>query len=121
MHGVGFLQIAVIEDNESVAKGIAYVLRDAGHGVDVLHDGAEAAEFLRGDTADLIVLDVNLPGMSGLDVLVEMRRRGDARPVLLLTARSDTEDRGVERKVARFSRSRLKAILCNESSIFWVS
>lgn len=87
------MQIAVVEDNESVAKGIAYVLRDAGHGVDLLHDGAQADAFLRNDSADLIVLDVNLPGKNGIDLLQELRRRGDTRPVILLTAQSDTSDR----------------------------
>lgn len=87
------MRIVIVEDNESVAKGIGYVLTDTGHAVDLLHDGNLADEFLRNDGADLIILDVNLPGMSGLDVLQNMRRRNDDRPVLLLTARGATEDR----------------------------
>ncbi len=87
------MRITVIEDNESVAKGIAYVLRDAGHGVDLLHDGAEADVFLQRETSDLIVLDINLPGMDGIALLKAMRRRDDQRPVILLTANSETDDR----------------------------
>lgn len=87
------MRITVIEDNESVAKGIAYVLRDAGHAVDLLHDGAQAETFLEGDQSDLIVLDINLPGLDGISLLKSIRRRGDLRPVILLTARSETEDR----------------------------
>lgn len=87
------MRIVIVEDNESVARGIAYVLRDTGHAVDLIHDGAEADAFLRGDGADLIVLDINLPGMDGTEVLANLRRRGDTRPVLLLTARAETEDR----------------------------
>ena len=87
------MRVVIVEDNESVAKGIAYVLRDAGHAVDLLHDGAEADAFLRDDGADVIILDVNLPGMSGIDVLRNMRRRNDARPVLILTARDTTQER----------------------------
>ena len=87
------MRIVIVEDNESVAKGIAYVLRDTGHAVDLIHDGAEADGFLQSDGGDLIVLDVNLPGMNGIEVLQHMRLRGDKRPVLLLTARSSTHER----------------------------
>jgi len=83
----------VIEDNESVAKGIAYVLRDKGHAVDLIHDGTQASEFLKDDGADLIIMDINLPGQNGIDILTAMRKRGDTRPVILLTARSQTDDR----------------------------
>jgi len=87
------LRITVIEDNESVARGIAYVLRDAGHAVDLIHDGAEAELFLRHEGSDLIVLDINLPGMDGISLLKSIRKRGDSRPVILLTARAETDDR----------------------------
>lgn len=87
------MRIVIVEDNESVAKGIAYVLRDTGHAVDLIHDGAQADDFLQTDGGDLIVLDVNLPGMNGIEVLQNMRLRGDDRPVLLLTARSSTGER----------------------------
>ena len=87
------MHIAVIEDNQSMAKGIAYVLRDAGHAVDVLHDGLQAEQFLQSDTAELVILDINLPGISGTEILKGLRARGDTRPVILLSARSDTDDR----------------------------
>ena len=87
------MKIVVIEDNISMAKGIAYVLRDAGHAVDMIHNGAQADAFLRTDTADLIVLDINLPGLSGIELLKRLRNRNDQRPVILLTARSDTSER----------------------------
>lgn len=87
------MRIVIIEDNKSVAKGIAYVLRDSGHAVDLIHDGQEADIFLASDGADVIILDVNLPGLSGIEVLRNLRARGDTRPVLMLTARSTTDDR----------------------------
>lgn len=83
----------MIEDNVSVAKGILYFLQDAGHAVDLIHDGAEAAAFLQEERVDLIVLDINLPSKNGLTLLTEMRTRGDTRPVLLLTAQSETSDK----------------------------
>lgn len=87
------MRIAVIEDNIALAQGIAFRLRDRGHAVDLLHDGQEADNFLSREGADLVVLDLNLPGMDGIDVLRAMRRRGDGTPVILLTARSDTVER----------------------------
>lgn len=87
------MRIVVIEDNLSVAKGISYNLQDAGHGVDLIHNGDEADVFLRDDGADIVVLDINLPGKSGLDILRAMRGRGDRRPVLLLTARAELGDK----------------------------
>jgi len=87
------MRIVIVEDNVSVARGVAYRLRDEGHAVDLLHDGADADAFLRDDGGDLVVLDITLPRMNGLDVLASMRARGDGRPVLLLTARSETHEK----------------------------
>jgi len=87
------MRITVVEDNISLAKGISYSLEDAGHAVDVLHDGSEADAFLKSDTSDLIILDINLPGTDGLTLLKALRMRDDPRPVILLTARAEIEDR----------------------------
>lgn len=87
------MRIALIEDNVDLARGIAHSLGDAGHAVDHLTDGVEADAFLEREGADLVVLDINLPGQSGLDVLRTLRARQDLTPVLLLTARTDTADR----------------------------
>ncbi len=85
--------IAVVEDNKALAEGIANTLRDRGHGVDVLDDGLLAQAHLEGVKADLVILDLALPGCSGLDVLKHMRARNDATPVLILTAKRDVEHR----------------------------
>lgn len=87
------MRITLVEDNVSLAKGIGYRLQDAGHSVDMLHDGDAAAGYLLDDGADLIILDINLPGTDGLTLLTTLRARGDMRPVILLTARAETEDR----------------------------
>ncbi|MBO6893940.1 MAG: response regulator transcription factor [Roseibium sp.] len=89
------MRIALIEDNQSLAKGIAYQLRDAGHSVDLIHHGDDADLFLKQEDGDLVILDINLPGKSGLELLSELRDRNDPRPVILLTARSETQDRVV--------------------------
>lgn len=87
------MRIVIVEDNEPLANAIAYRLRDRGHAADVLHDGDEADAFLARDGADLVVLDLNLPGRDGLSILRAMRARQDGTPVILLTARSETSDR----------------------------
>ncbi len=87
------MRIVLIEDNQSLRKGIAYRLQDDGHAVDALEDGDEADQFLQQEECDLVILDINLPGRNGLEILNAMRRRNDPRPVILLTARSSTEDR----------------------------
>jgi len=87
------MRIVIIEDTTALANAIAYRLRDHGHAADVLHDGIQAAAFLTQEGAELVVLDINLPGQSGLEVLKSMRKRGDGTPVILLTARGDTADR----------------------------
>lgn len=87
------MRIVIVEDNEPLAKAIAYRLQDRGHAADVLHDGAEADAFIASEGADLIVLDINLPGKLGLDILRDLRHRNDGTPVILLTARAETKDR----------------------------
>ncbi|MBO9436677.1 response regulator transcription factor [Ruegeria sp. R13_0] len=87
------MRIVIVEDNETLANAIAYRLRDRGHAADVLTDGDAADLYLEQEGADLIVLDINLPGRSGLEILRSLRHRGDSAPVILLTARSETGDR----------------------------
>ncbi len=87
------MRIVIVEDNETLANAIAYRLRDRGHAADVLTDGVAADLYLEQEGADLIVLDINLPGRSGLEILRSLRNRGDSAPVILLTARTETSDR----------------------------
>ncbi len=87
------MRFAVVEDNETLANGIAHQLRDQGHSVDILHDGGEALDFLRQDSADLAILDVNLPTLSGFEIVRALRRSENTMPILLLTARGDLKDR----------------------------
>ena len=87
------MRIVLIEDNEMLASGVQKALADVGHAVDWLKDGAAGNDFLATSGADLAIIDVNLPGMSGFDVLRALRRRGERMPVLMLTARGDTADR----------------------------
>jgi two-component system, OmpR family, response regulator len=88
------MRIVLVEDNEMLARGIANALRDLGHAVDCIPNGLEGASFLSaGHGADLAIIDLNLPGMNGIEIIRAMRARGDATPVLMLTARGETADR----------------------------
>lgn len=87
------MRITLIEDNKNLAHGIENFLRDQGHAVDWLPDGAEADQFLATQSTDLAIVDINLPGLSGFEVVRNLRRRGNAVPVIFLTARGETHDR----------------------------
>jgi len=68
-------------------------LRAEGHSVDRERDGNEANELLRHFKFDILLLDVNLPGRTGYDLLRSLRARADETPVIILTARSQIDDR----------------------------
>lgn len=87
------MRILVVEDNRTLADGLAAVLRVAGYAVDVVHDGVSADAVLTTETFDLVVLDLSLPEMDGLDVLRRMRARRNPSSVLVLTARGALDER----------------------------
>lgn len=87
------MRILVVEDNRTLADGLAAVLRVAGYAVDVVRDGVSADAVLTTETFDLVVLDLSLPEMDGLDVLRHMRARRNPSSVLILTARGALDER----------------------------
>ncbi|RYE07773.1 MAG: response regulator transcription factor [Hyphomicrobiales bacterium] len=87
------MRILVAEDNQTLASGLATVLRNAGYAVDVVSDGVSADAALSTADFDLVVLDLNLPEMDGLDVLRAMRARRNDAAVLILTARGAMDQR----------------------------
>ena len=85
-------RILIVEDEPRIAAFVSRGLESAGYETMVLEDGPEGLEAaLRGD-GDLVLLDVGLPTMDGFEVLRELRARGSAIPVIMLTARSSTRD-----------------------------
>ena len=87
------MQLLLVEDNERFAALLKQGLAASGFTVDVLPTAADATAALRTGRCDLVILDLGLPDADGLDVLTEMRDRGDATPVLILTARGSLKDR----------------------------
>ena len=87
------MRIAIVEDNRPLANGLAKAFESDGHSTDVIFSGDQAAQFLINESFDLIILDINLPVVSGLDVLRSLRQQNNKAPVLLLTARSSPTDK----------------------------
>ncbi|MDQ6954179.1 MAG: response regulator transcription factor [Mariprofundaceae bacterium] len=87
------MKILVVEDEERVAQFIQKGLKEEGHAVDVSHDGEDGGFLAEVNDYDLILLDVMLPKKNGISVCREIRDRGVATPVLMLTARDSVEDR----------------------------
>lgn len=87
------MRILVVEDDRDLGDALLRQLRREGHAVDWQRDGRCADEVLRYQGYELIVLDIGLPGLTGFEVLAALRSRGDRTPVMMLTARSDIEDR----------------------------
>lgn len=86
------MRILVVEDDRKVASFLEKGLREEGYAVDVAHDGDDGLVKARVHEYDVILLDIMLPGRSGLEVVRDIRSRASATPVLMLTARAAEED-----------------------------
>lgn len=86
-------QLLLVEDDELVGDGLRLLLIQAGYAVKWTRDAEGAEEALNGDRFDSIVLDLNLPDGSGIDILMRIRARGDTTPVVIATARDKMSDR----------------------------
>ncbi|HEX6153923.1 MAG TPA: response regulator transcription factor [Solirubrobacterales bacterium] len=85
-------RVLVVEDDVDIADVLRRSLRNEGYEVRTSADGVEALDVAAGFVPDLVVLDLGLPGMDGVEVCRRLRSDGDV-PILMLTARSETEDR----------------------------
>ncbi len=87
------MRILIVEDEKELCDTIAKSLHHAGYEVDTCYDGVEAMTIIQEEAFDLIVLDLNLPGMDGMEILRRMRRTDDETKVLILSARSQIADK----------------------------
>jgi two-component system response regulator QseB len=92
------VHILLVEDDIQLGEAIRHALEQQSYAVTWLRDGNEAATALRDPSADLVLLDLGLPGKDGMDVLLGARRQGVKTPILVLTARDavDTRIRGLD-------------------------
>jgi two-component system OmpR family response regulator/two-component system response regulator QseB len=87
------MRILLVEDDPQLGDGLTVGLRQAGFAVDWVKDGLAADQALATETFDLLVLDLGLPKLSGMELLQRLRSRGQSLPVLILTARDSTADK----------------------------
>lgn len=87
------MRILLVEDEEKVSRFVARGLKAERYAVDVAADGTSGLDHVRAYSYDLIILDLNLPGMSGTDLLKYIRKSHQHVPVLILTARDNISDK----------------------------
>ena len=92
------MRILIVEDDIRLQDSVAELLREAGYAVDVSSDGVEGLYYGEEFPIDLAIVDLGLPGMSGLDLIRALRKHSIEFPILILTARSDWQEkvRGLE-------------------------
>lgn len=86
-------KILLVEDEKALSDAVAAVLRHFGYDIDCAYDGLEAVEKAEKSAYDCIVMDIMMPRMDGIEALRRMRASGDVTPVILLTAKTEVEDR----------------------------
>lgn len=87
------MRILIADDDPLLADALRCTLRKSGYAVDWIEDGRKADTALCTGEFDLLILDISLPGLGGLDILQRLRARNSRLPVLLLTARDSVDDR----------------------------
>lgn len=87
------MRVLIVEDDELLAAGLMRVLEQDGYAVDRVSNGEKADNALSLGNYDLVVLDINLPGIDGFTVLKRLRARGQSCPVMMLTARDNVADK----------------------------
>ena len=87
------MRLLLAEDEQEMSAAVATVLRHSNYSVDCVFDGEEALDYLETDLYDGAILDIMMPKMDGIEVLKKVRAEGNDIPVLLLTAKSEIDDR----------------------------
>ncbi|MBP1581660.1 MAG: response regulator transcription factor [Oscillospiraceae bacterium] len=87
------MRLLVVEDEHRLADTLADILQDHKYLVDVCYDGESGLDNAMSGIYDAVIMDIMMPKMNGFEVVRAMRKAGNATPVLLLTARTDTEDK----------------------------
>lgn len=87
------MRILIAEDEVATAKALKILLEKAMYSVDIVHNGDDAWDYIQEGSYEVIVLDIMMPGKSGIEVLSLIRQNGIRTPVLLLTSKAEIEDR----------------------------
>ena len=87
------MRLLLAEDERALSKALATILERSNYSVDTVYDGEAALEYLAADNYDGVILDIMMPKKDGIMVLKELRSRGSKIPVLILTAKSEVDDK----------------------------
>lgn len=87
------MRILLAEDEKALSRAIVKIFEKNNHMTDAVYDGEEALAYLESDCYDVAVLDIMMPKMDGITVLKKLREKGNQIPVLMLTAKSEIEDK----------------------------
>ncbi|MBQ3798334.1 MAG: response regulator transcription factor [Butyrivibrio sp.] len=87
------MKLLIVEDEKRMSEAVCTILRQEKYDVDAYYDGVGGLEAARSNIYDLIILDVMLPGMNGFEIARNIRKEGIQTPVLMLTAKADTDDK----------------------------
>ncbi len=87
------MRLLLAEDERSLSKAIVTILEKNNYSADAVYDGVEALEYLESRNYDGLILDIMMPRMDGLTVLKKLREKGNTIPVLMLTAKSEVDDK----------------------------
>ncbi|GHU80260.1 DNA-binding response regulator [Clostridia bacterium] len=87
------MKVLYVEDEKNMARAVAQVLKKNNYSVDLAHDGEDGLDLAASGVYDVVILDIMLPKLDGIGILREMRNRNVTTPVILLTAKGETEDK----------------------------
>ena len=87
------MRLLLAEDERALSKALAAILERSNYSVDTVYDGEAALEYLAADNYDGVILDIMMPKKDGITVLKELRSQGSKIPVLILTAKSEVDDK----------------------------
>ncbi|MGB7606427.1 MAG: response regulator transcription factor [Lutisporaceae bacterium] len=87
------MRILLAEDEKELSNALVVILKHNNYSVDAVYDGADALDYGLSDNYDVVILDIMMPKMSGLEVLEKLREKGIQTPILMLTAKTEIEDR----------------------------
>lgn len=104
------MRILIVEDEREIADGISKILTKAGYEADTVYDGLDGLEYILSDIYDLILLDIMLPKINGIDVLKSARSEGITTPVIILTAKFQPggQDNGTRQRSRRLPHKALR-------------
>lgn len=87
------MRLLLAEDEKDLSNALVAILKHNNYSVDAVYNGTDAVDYLESDIYDCAILDIMMPGLDGISVLKTIRKRGIPTPILILTAKSEVDDK----------------------------